>query len=91
MCLCAVAYNISRDNPFSVYGEMLLISFQCVFILLLFVFYADEKSGKRKVYLTTLVPVGVVFWSALNPKYFPAYITDHAMVAQIVLCKFFMI
>jgi hypothetical protein len=82
--LSAVAYNIYRSNPFSVYGETLFIAIQCIFILFLFILYGE--GSKRILYLLTLLPVGAVFYAAINPAYFPRYIIDNAMVAQIILC-----
>jgi hypothetical protein len=82
-----VAYNINRENPFSVYGETLFIAVQCAIILLLFIAYADPKSGKKGIYMGTLVLVGLVFYAALYPAYFPRYVIDNAMVAQMILCN----
>jgi hypothetical protein len=83
--LSAVAYNINRDNPFSVYGETLFIAIQCALIAALFLIYADPKESKAK-YICTLLLVGAVFYAALHPSYFPKYIIENAMIAQMLLC-----
>ena len=70
--LSAVAYNISRDNPFSVYGETLFIAVQSVIIHLLFVAYSNDKG--RSTYVLSLIPVLMVFYAAIHPTYFPQYV-----------------
>lgn len=67
-----MAYNISRDNPFSVYGETLFIAVQSLIIHLLFVAYSDSKG--RSTYILTLIPVLMVFYAAVHPTYFPQYV-----------------
>ena len=40
--MSAIAYNVSRGNPFSVYGETVLISIQIVIVHLLFIIYSTK-------------------------------------------------
>jgi uncharacterized membrane protein YhfC len=82
--LSAVAYNVYRENHFSVYGETLFIAIQCAIILSLFIFYGE--ANRRTFYILTLIPVAGMFYAAINPAYFPRYIIDNAMIAQIILC-----
>lgn len=79
-----MAYNVYRENPFSVYGETFFIAFQCAIILSLYIFYGE--ANRRTFYILALIPVAGMFYAAINPAYFPKYIIDHAMIAQIVLC-----
>ena len=84
--LCAVAYHVSRGNPFSVYGETFLISVQMVAIHLLFIAYCPKGDPLKVTHYCFLLPIGVVFWAALNPVYFPNYIIENSLLVQMLIC-----
>jgi len=82
--ISAVAYNIYRSNPFSVYGETLLITLQMIVIHLLFAIFDGKK---RTFYAFTLIPVLVIFWAAFHSEYFPQYVLENTITVQIILCN----
>ena len=83
--ISAVGYNVARGNPFSVYGETLLISIQMILIHTLFLIFGSKD--KKKIFFVILIPILLVFWTALHPEYFPNYVIENAMIVQIVLCS----
>lgn len=86
--LCAVAYHINKENPFSVFGETLLIAIQMVVIHLLFIIYSPPSSNSKTTYILSLLPVLVIFWAAFNPTYFPNYVLENTLVIQMILCNY---
>ena len=88
--ISAVAYNIFRGNPFSMYGETLFITYQMLVIHLLFVILDKENRMKA----LALFPLIVGFFiSGYFPElgWFPNYIFEHMITFQMVICKFYSI
>jgi uncharacterized protein with PQ loop repeat len=81
----AVAYNIFRGNPFSIYGETLLITIQMIVIHLLFIVIDEKRRTKALV----LFPLTLGFFLAgYFPELglFPTYIFESLITFQMVIC-----
>ena len=71
--IAAFAYNIYRGNPFSIYGETLLIAYQMLLIEALFIIFDRERRTKALLLLPLLL---AFFVAGYYPELglFPTYI-----------------
>lgn len=82
-----MAYNIFKGNPFSIYGETLLITYQMIVIHGLFIVFDKQRRVKAML----LLPLVVAFFVAgYYPELglFPNYIFENMITFQMVLCTF---
>ena len=79
---------MNQQNPFSIYGERFMVAIQITIVAVLFIVYSNKKVGLPIKEICGLVIIIIIFWTAVNPVYFPKYILDNILIAQIILCKF---
>lgn len=84
--IASVAYNIYRNNPFSIYGETLLITYQMMVIHVLFIIL--DKDNRLKASLL-FPPIVAFFLIGYYPEWnlFPSHIFEHMIVFQMVICN----
>ena len=81
-----VAYNISKQNPLSVYGERFMVGLQGIIVAILFLIY-HKNSGLPSREIGGLLIILIIIWAAINPAYFPNYILDNVLIVQIFVCN----
>lgn len=74
-----------RNNPFSIYGEVLFITFQMLIIHLLFI--ALDQNNRLKASLL-FPPIFGFFLIGYFPEWdlFPSYIFEHMIIVMVTLC-----